>query len=198
MISRQILPLILCLAAAGSLAAQDQNAIIAVVDLKAAIKAHPASEALEASLKTAAGNANSVLNAKREELAAIAQEGRELQENPVNRGLDGKLLPNVVTQLNELQKRGAEVNRSVVDINRETRANIEKAKTDGLAEIAAGVSEIVKVVNNGRYAIVVDRSSVSRDGLPSVLDYSGADDITEEVIAKIKELAAETAQPANP
>lgn len=190
MVFRQILPLILCLAAAGSLAAQDQKSVVAVVDLKAAIKAHPASDALEAALKTTAGNANSILNAKREELSQIATEAKEIQENPTNRDLNGKLFPKAIEQLNELQKRGAEVNRSVVDINRDTRANLEIEKLEGLAEIAEGVSEIVKVVNAGRYAIVVDRSSVSRDGLPSVLDYSGADDITEEVIAKIQELAA--------
>lgn len=174
---------LLGLAAAGSAFGQDSR--IAVVDLKAAIQAHPAAGALEAELKTRGANANNVLNAKREELSAVAKEAKETQESPLSRGGDGKLLPEAITQLNQLQQRGAELRKSMLEIQKETTEELGKLRAEGLAEIAELIAAIIKEVNGGRFDIVVDRSSVSRDGLPQVLDWPGATDITEEVIAKL-------------
>lgn len=175
--------------------AMAQNSRIAVVDLKAAVGAHPASKALEAELQTKGGNANSVLNAKREELANIGKEGQEMQANPLSRGLDGKLLPEVIEELGELQKRATELQRSMLELQTKTRADLSQDRDTGLGEIADKIAAIVKDVNGGRFDIVFDKSPNSRSGLPQVLDYSGATDITDEVIAKI---AAQNPTPAKP
>lgn len=156
-----------------------------MVDLKAAITAHPSSAALEAELKTRGGNANAVLNAHREELAAIAKQAREIQENSFSRGDDGKLLPKAIETLNALQRSGGEIQQKMQKVQLETRAGLEKERGVGLANIAAEIAKIITEVNGGRFDIVLDKSAVSRDGLPQVLDWSGAADITEEVIAKM-------------
>ena len=183
--------LLLCVCGAGWASAQDSR--IAVIDMKAVVAAHPASKALEADLVTRSGNAGSVYKAKRAELAQIAQEAQKIQENPLSKGLDGKLLPDVVEQLNALQKRGADLQRSILDLQADTQRGLQTARDEGLASIAEEVSAIVREVNGGRFSVVLDKSALSRDGLPQVVDWSGAEDITEAVLAKIPEAADSTA-----
>ena len=64
-----------------------------------------------------------------------------------------------------------------------------------MEEIRAAVE---KFNADGRYAMVFDRSSASSNGLPQVVHAPGAVDITAEVIALVKEIAKEKAEPAKP
>ena len=53
------------------------------------------------------------------------------------------------------------------------------------------MNDILRVVREFNaekcYALVMDKSSTSANGLPQVLDAPGADDVTAEIITRVKQ-----------
>lgn len=177
----KLLPLfssLILLACIGQSSAQDFK--VAVVDFKKAILAHPKAKELEASLKKEGENAASVIAAKQKELEGLRETAAGLQSQ---KGPDGKLTEDAFKKLLELQKKADEIKQSMIQTQSRTQLGLNDLRLKGLTEVANEVGDLVTKANNGKYALVFDSSGATRDGTPQLLDFPGADDITDQVIA---------------
>lgn len=177
----KLLPLLSSLLLLASLSqATAQDFKVAVVDFKKAILAHPKAKELEASLKKEGENAANVIAAKQKELEGLRDTAAKLQEN---KGPDGKLTEEAFKMLLDLQKKADEIKTGMIATQSRTQLSLNETRLKGLTEVANEVGDLVSKANNGKYALVFDSSGATRDGTPQLLDFPGADDITDQVIA---------------
>ena len=173
-----ILAPLVILATLGQASAQDFK--VAVVDFKKVILAHPKSKELEANLKKEGENATNVLSAKKKELDDLKANAATLREQ---KGPDGKLTEEAFKSLLDLQKQADEIQRNMIAVQSRTQLGLNEQRVKGLTEVANEVGDLVKKANGGKYALVFDSSGTTRDGTPQLLDFPGATDLTDAVIA---------------
>jgi len=154
--------------------------VIAVVDFKKALAAHPKAKELEAELKATQDNARKVFEAKEKELKELDANLQKAAEPLKTK--DGNTQKNIEV-VRDLQVRGREIQQSMFEVQNRTRQTIADRQDAVLPEIASEVRKLVATANNGQYAVVLDLSALSRDGLPQVIEAPGAFDLTDRVIA---------------
>jgi Skp family chaperone for outer membrane proteins len=154
--------------------------VIAVVDFKKALAAHPKAKELEAELKATQENARKVFEAKQKELEGL-QEALATAREPLKTE-KGNTQENIQI-VRDLEARGLEIQRSMLDTQARTRQTIADRQDAVLPGLADEVRQKVATANNGKYAVVLDISALSRDGLPQVIEAPGAFDLTDRVIA---------------
>jgi Skp family chaperone for outer membrane proteins len=163
-----------------SLVTAQADPVMAVVDFKKALAAHPKAKELEAELRATQENAKKVFEAKQKELkdldAAIqkAAEATKTKEGNTQQNID---------MVRDLQVKFREIQQSMFDVQARTRQTIADRQDAVLPDLAKEVRELVTTANGGKYAIVLDLSALSRDGLPQVIEAPGAFDLTDRVIA---------------
>ncbi len=168
------------LATLGQVNAQEFK--VAVVDFKKAINAHPKAKELAAILKNDGDNAANVIAAKNKQLEDLRSTAAKLQEQ---KEPDGRLTDDAFKMLVDLQKQADDIKRSMIDTQTRTQMGLNEQRVKGLTEVANEIGALVAKANGGKYALVFDSSGISRDGTPQLLDFPGATDITEDVIALI-------------
>ena len=85
----------------------------------------------------------------------------------------------------ELEKANT-LERSIAELGTTNQRNIEEQFRRAKSEIMDAILRVVREFNAEKgYAVVLDKSSASSNGLPQVLDAPGADDITAEIIAPL-------------
>jgi Skp family chaperone for outer membrane proteins len=86
----------------------------------------------------------------------------------------------------ELEKANA-LERSIAELGTTNERNIEEQFRRAKTEIMDDILRVVRAFNAEKgYALVLDKSSTSSNGLPQVLDAPGADDITAKITARVK------------
>ena len=158
----------------GSAAAQ--SARIAVVDLARAFEAHPETKAATDKLTAERNAARDVFKEKSESLKKVLQEHQEL----IRAGKKTEAAEKLKTA-NTLETEIATLRTTQ---QRDLEERFRREKTRILDLIRAAVRELNA---DKRYAVVLDLSAESAFGVPAVIDASGSEDITEAVIAKLKE-----------
>ncbi|RFC47236.1 MAG: chaperone for outer membrane protein [Verrucomicrobia bacterium] len=154
--------------------------VIAVVDFKKALAAHPKAKELEAELRATQENAKKVFEAKQKELSELQTElQKAVAPLKTKEGNTEKNLQAV----RDLQDRGREIQQSMLDVQARTRQTIADRQDAVLPELASQIRGLIATANNGQYAVVLDTSALSRDGLPQVIEAPGAFDLTDRVIA---------------
>ncbi len=148
---------------------------IATVDLTAVFEAHPrtakATEELTAARKAARQN----FRDKSEELKNTLQRHQEL----LREGRKSEAAA-------ELEKANA-LERSIAELGTTNQRNLEEQFRTAKKEILDDIARVVREFNAGKgYALVLDKSAASDNGLPQLLDAPGADDITAEIISRLK------------
>lgn len=171
-----VLPLLLALLLpAAALAQNPPITRLAVVDLTAVFQAHPRTGVATAKLTAARDAARKKFRAESAALKDTLQRHQELLR-------DGRR-PEAAT---ELEKANA-LERSIAELGTTNQRNIEEQFRRAKTEIMEDIARVVREFNMDRgYAVVFDKSAASANGLPQILDAPGADDITAEIIARVK------------
>lgn len=156
--------------------AQDASSpLIAVIDLARAFEAHPATEAATATLTKDREAARDQFKEKSEALKKVLQTHQELIRTGKRPEAAAKL-----KEANELEK-------AIATLRTTQQRDLEQRFTREKYRIMESIRAAVRQFNtDGKYAVVLDRSAESAFGVPSVIDASGADDITDTIIALVE------------
>jgi Skp family chaperone for outer membrane proteins len=148
---------------------------IATVDLTAVFEAHPRTVEAAAALSAARKAARQNFREKSEELKNTLQRHQELLR-------EGRKAEAAA----ELEKANT-LERAIAELGTTNQRNLEEQFRTAKKEILDDIVRVVREFNaEKRYAVVLDKSAASDNGLPQVLDAPGADDITGEIIARLK------------
>jgi len=165
----------LMLVASWASAEEQTTARLAVVDLTAAFEAHPRTAKATAELTAARKAARQNFRDKSEELKNTLQRHQEL----LREGRKSEAAT-------ELEKANA-LERSIAELGTTNQRNLEEQFRTAKKEILDDIARVVREFNAGKgYALVLDKSAASDNGLPQLLDAPGADDITAEIISRLK------------
>ena len=168
-----LLPFLLLLVA-GTAMGQDSPRW-AVVDLTAVFQAHPRTAKATAELTKARNAARKKFRDSSAELKNALQRHQELLRAGEREQAAA-----------ELEKANA-LERSIAELGTTNERNIEEQFRRAKTEIMDDILRVVRAFNAEKgYALVLDKSSTSSNGLPQVLDAPGADDITAKITARVK------------
>ena len=154
--------------------AEEQTRFV-VVDLEAIFAAHPTTADATASLTKAREASRDEFKQRSNELKEILQKHQELIRAGNKDAAAEKLI-----EANEAEKRIATLRTTRL---RDLEEEFQRTKTLILSEIQEGIAAFNQ---EGKYAMIFDRSSKSNNGLPQVLHAPGVEDITEKVITFLK------------
>ena len=156
------------------------GAQFAVVDLASVFAAHPQAVKAQEALNKERAEMREEFKKKSEALKKALQEHQE--EIRAGRKEDAV---ETLKEVNELEKQIAAM-RSTQQRALEARFADEKSRILKLIQKAIGEHNA-----DGRYMLVLDSSAASANGLPTVLDATGSDDITDQIIERVKKSAAD-------
>lgn len=149
---------------------------IAVVDLTAVFQAHPRTARETETLGNARNAARKNFRAKSADLKNILQRHQELLR-----------AGNKAEAAATLEKAN-EIERAIAELGTTNQRNLEEQFRRAKEEIMADIARVVREFNaTAGYNVVLDKTATSANGLPQVLDAPGADDITAEIIARVKQ-----------
>lgn len=152
------------------------SARLAVADLTAIFEAHPRTAEATAELTTARNAARKKFRAESEALKNTLQRHQELLR-------EGKRAEAAA----ELEKANA-LERSIAELGTTNQKNLEEQFRQAKQAIMEDIKRVVREFNAEKgYAMVFDKSAASANGLVQVVDAPGADDITAEIIARVKQ-----------
>ncbi|MFM8231819.1 MAG: OmpH family outer membrane protein [Chthoniobacterales bacterium] len=169
--------LLVLLLPASTLPAQDPaSAKFAVVDLTAVFESHPRTAETTAQLTAARNEARKKFRSESEALKNALQRHQELLR-------DGKRAEAAA----ELEKANA-LERSIAELGTTNQKNLEEQFRQAKQAIMDDIARVVREFNAEKgYAMVFDKSAASSNGLPQLIDAPGAEDITAEIIARVKQ-----------
>ena len=148
---------------------------LAVVDLTAIFEAHPRTATATAELTYARNAARKKFRAESAALKDTLQRHQELLREGRKEDAAAEL-----EQANSLE-------RSIAELGTTNQRNLEEQFRRAKQEIMDDLARVIREFNAERgYLLVLDKSSVSSNGLPQVLDAPGADDITAEIKARVR------------
>lgn len=175
----QFLPYLIIFLLCGITTASGQApepAKLAVVDLVAVFEAHPRTAEATAELTAARSEARKKFRAESEALKNTLQRHQELLR-------EGKRAEAAA----ELEKAN-ELERAIAELGTTNQKNLEEKFRQAKQTIMDNITRVVREFNTEKgYAMVFDKSAASSNGLPQVIDAPGADDITAEIIARVKQ-----------
>ena len=166
----------LVIAAAGASGQEPGPSRFATVDMTAVFEAHPRTAAATADLTTARAAARKKFRAESEALKNTLQRHQELLR-------DAKRSEAAA----ELENANA-LERSIADLGTTQQRQLEESFRKAKNEILSDIVRVVREFNAEKgYVMVFDKSAASANGIPQVIDAPGSDDITPEIIARIKQ-----------
>lgn len=149
---------------------------LAVVDLTAVFEAHPRAAEASAELTDARNAARKKFRAESEALKNALQRHQELLR-------DGKK-----SEAGAELERANQLERSIAELGTTNEKNLEEQFRQAKKEIMDDIARVIREFNAEKgYALVLDKSAASANGLPQVVDAPGADDITAEIVARAKQ-----------
>lgn len=159
---------------------------IAVVDMTAVFKAHPETAKAEAALEAQRKEARTAFKAKSGELKEVLKE---------HQGVTTQLIDAGTRASDELKKKAEQLLDQAMNLEKEVatlKTTHERDLEQGfLAErrriLTLIQEEIDKLNANGAYALILDKSAASANGIPQVLSAPGATDLTEQLIKIVQD-----------
>lgn len=149
---------------------------IAVVDLVAVFEAHPRTAKETAALTAARQAARKKFRAESADLKNTLQRHQELLR--ADRRAEAAA---------ELEKAN-NLERSIAELGTTNQRNLEEEFRRAKTGILADIARVIREFNASKgYALILDKSAASDNGLPQVLDAPGADDVTAEIMARVKQ-----------
>lgn len=171
---RLLLPALLL--AVGAYAEPPTPNRLATVDLTAVFEAHPRTAAETASLTSARTAAREDFRAKSKALKDTLQQHQKL------------LRAGKRTEATAALEKANELERAIAELGTTNQKNLEERFRQAKEAIMDDIARVVREFNAEKgYALVLDKSAASANGLPQILDAPGADDVTAEIIARVKQ-----------
>lgn len=153
---------------------------IAVVDLIKVFEAHPDTKATTAQLTKDRESARDIFKEKSNSLKEVLQKHQELIRAGNRESAADKL-----KEANELEK-------AIATLRTTQQKDLEEKFRQTKTKILTAISKAVRDHNaDGTYAVILDSSSKSSNGLPQVIHSPGAKDITAEIIKKVAATSGE-------
>jgi Skp family chaperone for outer membrane proteins len=158
---------------------------IAVIDMTAAFNAHPEAEKAEADLNQKRAAAGKVFNAKANELKNLLDEHQKLTLKLITAG--EKAGDEQKAKARELLDRATELEREVAAIRTTQERDLMQQFVEERRRILKSIATVIGEFNAaGTYALVLDLSAASANGIPQILHAPGAEDITQEIVKLLK------------
>lgn len=176
-------PLLFLLALCPSLSLAEGSIKIAVLDMQKVFANHPSTAKATKELSAAREASRADFKEKSNTLKKILQKHQELIRSGRKKEAEEEL-----KKANEAEKAIATLRSTGL---RDLEESFRKAKLEIMKDIQQSVAEFNK---DARFAVVLDQSSASSNGLPQVVHAPGASDITEDVISFIKKNAQEKSE----
>jgi len=156
--------------------AQDAGPIrLATVDMTAVFEAHPRTAAATAELTAARDAARKKFRAESAALKDTLQRHQELLR-------DGRRADAAA----ELEKANS-LERSIADLSTTQQRQLEESFQRVKSEILSDIVRVVREFNAEKgYAMVFDKSAASANGIPQVIDAPGTEDVTAEIVSRVK------------
>ncbi len=173
---RPLAPWLLAVFLATQTGVAQHDARLAVVDLTAVFAAHPRTATATTELTKARDAARKKFRAESADLKNTLQRHQELL-----RAGQREEAAAALEKANALE-------RSIAELGTTNQRNIEEQFRRAKAEIMDDILRVVREFNAEKgYALVLDKSSASSNGLPQVLDAPGAEDVTADIVARVKQ-----------
>lgn len=148
---------------------------IAVVDFVKVFEMHPKTATITADLTKARESSRNEFRDKSNALKEILQKHQEL----IRAGRKEEAA--------EELKKANEAEKTIATLRTTGLRDLEEQFRKAKLEIMESIQSMVREFNHeGGYAVVLDSSSTSSNGLPQVVHAPGATDITEEIIEFIR------------
>jgi len=148
---------------------------IAVIDLAKVFETHPDTKA-----------ATAKLTKEREALRDAFKKGSNALKETLQKHQE-LIRAGKKTEAAELLKKANEQEKAIATLRTTQQRDLEESFRQTKHTILDAIRKVVSDHNkDGKYAVVIDRSAESAFGVPAVIDASGADDITEAIIGKLK------------
>lgn len=172
----------LVIAAALAMTADAAPLEIAVIDMKQAFRAHPETAKAESRLRAERSKARKEADAKAKELKDLLHQHQQVTSKLVAAGVnpDDALRQQAEQLLEKASTLEVELAELRTTRERDLRRKFLAERRRILGEIADAVG---KYNEEGRFALVLDRSAASSNGLPQVIHAPGATDITRQIVA---------------
>jgi len=159
----------------ASVGAETPLARLAVVNLTAVFEAHPRTARATAQLTADRNAARKDFRARSEELKNLLQSHQELIRNGRQSEAAAAL------------ERANDLERSIAELATTNQRDLEEKFRQTKQEIMTDIARTVREFNaSAGYTLILDQSAASANGLPQVLDAPGAEDITAQIIARVK------------
>ena len=156
------------------------RAKIAVIDLAKAFEAHPDTKAATGALTREREKLREIFKEKSNGLKETLQKHQEL------------IRAGKKTEAAELLKKANQQEKEIATLRTIQQRDLEEKFRKTKHRILDAIRKVVTETNaGGKYAVILDKSAQSAFGVPAVIDASGAEDITEAIIAKLKAVPAE-------
>jgi len=167
-------------AAAHFAPAAEEPSPYAVVDFTRVFHEHPLTGEATSDLGEMRAASRKEFVEHSNELKKILQEHQELLRAGLRDAAAEKL------------KEANEAEKAIATLHTTGQRDLEEEFRRAKLRVMHDIAEAVREYNaGGDYALVLDSSSASSNGLPQVIHAPGADEITEEIIAFVKKRHAE-------
>ncbi len=170
--------LLFLLTTAPCLSFAEESVKIAVLDMQKVFANHPSTEKATKELSAARESSRADFKEKSNSLKQILQKHQELIRAGKKKEAEQELI-----KANEAEKAIATLRSTGL---RDLEESFRKTKLEIMKDIQKSVAEFNK---DARFAVILDQSSTSSNGLPQVVHAPGATEITNEVISFIKKNA---------
>jgi Skp family chaperone for outer membrane proteins len=158
---------------------------LAVVDVSAVFRAHPEAKRAEAALEKHRAEARREFDRKANELKGLLQKHQQFTARLGVEG--GKATDAQRKEAGDLLEKAARIEREVTELQTRHERDLEQAFLDERRRVMVSVRRLIEEFNSdGTFALVLDVSALSPNGVPQVLHAPGAEDITNAVIGRLK------------
>jgi len=158
---------------------------VAVVDLTAVFNAHPDTAQAEVELARARQQARKAFNELANQLKDTLEHHQKLTTRLIEAGADPA--PELRARAEALLERAESLEREVAAMRTTQERDLEQGFLAERRRILASISGVIGRFNaDARYALILDNSAASANGLPQVLHAPGVDDVTEQIVELVK------------
>ncbi len=156
-----------------------------MVDLTAVFKAHPKTAAAETALEAKQKASREVFVAKKKELEDVLRQHQAVTQKLVAAGSSASSTDK--TKAKTLLDQATKLEKEIATLRTTQTNDLQTAFVDERRKILGEISATIAKFNAaGTYAVILDKSAQSANGLPQVIHSPGATDITSQVVALVK------------
>jgi Skp family chaperone for outer membrane proteins len=157
---------------------------LAVVDMTEVFKAHPETAKAEKALAAKRAAAGKAFNAKTKELKDLLHKHQEVTRKLVEAGEGAEEATKAEAE--RLLSEAGDLEREVAALHTTNERDLKQEFLHERKRILEDVFRAVAEFNSeGTYALILDRSAASSNGIPQVVHAPGAVDITADIIAVV-------------